>query len=282
MIKVGNQTNSQDPQAVNSRVFVGNLNTFQASKSDVEKLFQRYGRIAGISMHKGFAFVQFTNGFDARSACIGEDERYIFGQTLDVNMVSEPKQVLAVKKQQQQQKYSAGQNGSAASQQSSVNNNNNERTADFIGDSDGDVVGVDSRCCCGHSDSSAISPHNQQLTDSAHFCLDNVKTYSSPDILICGDCRELFGDVMDMIEHKQSTCKLRFVCKCDEIESGSGERHGQMTCSLCMAVFSSAWDMMVHFQSAHTVNIYRLSNSHKEVKSTARDVTRSEMTPTLV
>ncbi|XP_046673686.1 uncharacterized protein LOC124362840 [Homalodisca vitripennis] len=28
MSKVGNQTNSQDPQAVNSRVFVGNLNTY--------------------------------------------------------------------------------------------------------------------------------------------------------------------------------------------------------------------------------------------------------------
>lgn len=45
--KVGNQTNSQDPQAVNSRVFVGNLNTFQCSKTDVERMFQRYGRIAG-------------------------------------------------------------------------------------------------------------------------------------------------------------------------------------------------------------------------------------------
>ncbi|KAL1130784.1 hypothetical protein AAG570_012025 [Ranatra chinensis] len=46
MSKVGNQTNSQDPQAVNSRVFVGNLNTFQCSKTDVERMFQRYGRLA--------------------------------------------------------------------------------------------------------------------------------------------------------------------------------------------------------------------------------------------
>lgn len=66
--KVGNQTSSQDPQAVNSRVFVGNLNTFQVVKVDVEKTFQKYGRIAGISMHKGYAFVQFTPPFDARSA----------------------------------------------------------------------------------------------------------------------------------------------------------------------------------------------------------------------
>jgi RNA recognition motif-containing protein len=34
------------------RVFVGNLNTFQIVKTDVEKIFQKYGRIAGISMHK--------------------------------------------------------------------------------------------------------------------------------------------------------------------------------------------------------------------------------------
>ncbi|EEB19255.1 conserved hypothetical protein [Pediculus humanus corporis] len=80
--KVGNQTNSQDPQAVNSRVFVGNLNTFQCSKTDVERMFQRYGRIAGISMHKGYAFVQFTNPFDARSACLGEDGRTVLGQIL--------------------------------------------------------------------------------------------------------------------------------------------------------------------------------------------------------
>jgi hypothetical protein len=47
LCKVGNQTSSVDPQAVNARVFVGNLNTFQVTKTDVEKVFQRYGRIAG-------------------------------------------------------------------------------------------------------------------------------------------------------------------------------------------------------------------------------------------
>ena len=36
----------------------------------------------GISMHKGYAFVQFTNPFDARSACLGEDGRTVLGQIL--------------------------------------------------------------------------------------------------------------------------------------------------------------------------------------------------------
>mgnify|MGYP001486582229 CR=1 FL=1 len=52
LCKVGNQTSSVDPQAVNSRVFVGNLNTFQVTKTDVEKVFQRYGRIAGMQYVK--------------------------------------------------------------------------------------------------------------------------------------------------------------------------------------------------------------------------------------
>ncbi|KFB50566.1 hypothetical protein ZHAS_00018881 [Anopheles sinensis] len=53
MSKLSNQTNSQDPQAVNSRVFVGNLNTFQCSKTDVERMFQRYGRLAATMRYDG-------------------------------------------------------------------------------------------------------------------------------------------------------------------------------------------------------------------------------------
>ncbi|XP_037506299.2 uncharacterized protein LOC119382597 [Rhipicephalus sanguineus] len=82
MTRVGNQTNSTDPAAVNSRIFVGNLNTHVVSKEDVERLFKRYGRIIGISMHKGYAFVQYTDTYDARNAVLGEDGRTIAGQIL--------------------------------------------------------------------------------------------------------------------------------------------------------------------------------------------------------
>ena len=57
--KLSNQTNSQDPQAVNSRVFVGNLNTFQCSKTDVERMFQRYGRLAGENIFALFITKKF-------------------------------------------------------------------------------------------------------------------------------------------------------------------------------------------------------------------------------
>lgn len=116
--------------------------------------------------------------------------------------------------------------------------------------------------------------------------LGNLKTYSNPDILICGNCRELFNDIVDMLEHKKIYCKMRFTCKCDENHrSGCGElksiehqststnkgfqeetvSHGKkvhLKCSQCKEVFSQAWDLMLHVQNAHGVNIYKLSEKN--------------------
>ena len=53
---------------------------------------------------QGYAFVQFTSPFDARSACLGEDGKTLCGQVLDVNMVSEPKAHLTKSKAVKRQK----------------------------------------------------------------------------------------------------------------------------------------------------------------------------------
>uniref|UniRef100_A0A8C8EC10 RRM domain-containing protein n=1 Tax=Otus sunia TaxID=257818 RepID=A0A8C8EC10_9STRI len=71
-----------DPRSMNSRVFIGNLNTLVVKKSDVEAIFSKYGKIVGCSVHKGFAFVQYVNERNARAAVAGEDGRMIAGQVL--------------------------------------------------------------------------------------------------------------------------------------------------------------------------------------------------------
>uniref|UniRef100_A0A8V5GK87 Uncharacterized protein n=1 Tax=Melopsittacus undulatus TaxID=13146 RepID=A0A8V5GK87_MELUD len=86
-----NVTNKTDPRSMNSRVFIGNLNTLVVKKSDVEAIFGKYGKIVGCSVHKGFAFVQFVNERNARAAVAGEDGRMIAGQVLDINLAAEPK-----------------------------------------------------------------------------------------------------------------------------------------------------------------------------------------------
>uniref|UniRef100_A0A2K5ZBK0 RRM domain-containing protein n=1 Tax=Mandrillus leucophaeus TaxID=9568 RepID=A0A2K5ZBK0_MANLE len=79
-----NITNKTDPRSMNSRVFIGNLNTLVA-------IFSKYGKTVGCSVHKGFAFVQYVNERNARAAVAGEDGRMIAGQVLDINLAAEPK-----------------------------------------------------------------------------------------------------------------------------------------------------------------------------------------------
>nr|XP_043884813.1 heterogeneous nuclear ribonucleoproteins C1/C2 isoform X2 [Solea senegalensis] len=86
-----NVTNKTDPRSLNSRVFIGNLNTLLVTKGDVEAIFSKYGKIVGCSVHKGYAFVQYSNERNARAAVAGEDGRMIVGQVLDINLAGEPK-----------------------------------------------------------------------------------------------------------------------------------------------------------------------------------------------
>ncbi|XP_038147830.1 heterogeneous nuclear ribonucleoproteins C1/C2 isoform X2 [Cyprinodon tularosa] len=86
-----NVTNKTDPHSLNSRVFIGNLNTLLVTKADVEAIFSKYGKIVGCSIHKGFAFVQYSNERNARAAVVGENGRIVVGQVLDINLAGEPR-----------------------------------------------------------------------------------------------------------------------------------------------------------------------------------------------
>jgi len=264
--KVGNQTSSNDPQAVNSRVFVGNLNTFQVVKIDVEKIFQKYGRIAGISMHKGYAFVQFTSPFDARSACLGEDGKTL-GQVLDVNMVSEPKAHVtkskAVKRQKEKGEVDGGQQmlgGGGGGQpllaayymSGLVPGHTAITTAKRPRVEEGDIIETE------NADSDMVM--DEEIDIGA------LKSYSAPDILICGNCRLCFDSISSLLTHKRHYCKLRFTCKCedDQLEQ-LDDIPGVLQCSSCGQDFSDPWDLMEHVQDVHTLNIYQLCDDNQNL-----------------
>lgn len=86
----GNVTNSNDPKAKASRVFLGNLNTGYVTREEIESIFGRYGRITGVSLQKGFGFVQYTSEYCARCAVEGEHGRIMANQPLDLKVASEP------------------------------------------------------------------------------------------------------------------------------------------------------------------------------------------------
>ncbi|XP_056277780.1 RNA-binding Raly-like protein isoform X2 [Pseudoliparis swirei] len=89
--QTSNVTNKNDPRSINSRVFIGNLNTAVVTKGDIETIFAKYGKIVGCSVHKGFAFVQYVSERNARVAVARENTRVLAGQSLDINMAGEPK-----------------------------------------------------------------------------------------------------------------------------------------------------------------------------------------------
>nr|CAI5859529.1 unnamed protein product [Callosobruchus analis] len=103
--------------------------------------------------------------------------------------------------------------------------------------------------------------NNQSQKSTTIPPLDQLKVYSNQDILICGNCRELFSELHDLLEHKKTYCKLRFTCKCDTNKSKShldDQTTASLLCVQCKDGFQNAWDLMVHAQAAHMLNIYEL------------------------
>jgi len=263
LCKVGNQTSSVDPQAVNSRAFVGNLNTFQVTKTDVEKVFQRYGRIAGISMHKGYAFIQFTGPFDARSACLGEDGRTICGQVIDVNMVSDPKP---------HQGKGRGTKPTKRSREDSPA----ELDFGLVKNGEDEPLQPSKRNKADQNANSS-SPAAREPFDLAQ-----LKYYDNRDTLICGNCKEMFHNLSDIIDHKKHYCKLRFTCKCapkitntdntDGRDSGLGN-DVVLLCTSCNDSFLNPWDLLLHVQKTHSLHIY--DESEDSILMNSPDATNS-------
>ena len=82
---------TNDPETAYMRVFVGNINTNSVSKQLLSRIFSKYGYITAISMHRGFAFVQFNDYHCARAAARAENGNMIGDQYADCNLAAEPK-----------------------------------------------------------------------------------------------------------------------------------------------------------------------------------------------
>ena len=64
----GRNTSSKDPKMLNSRVFIGNLASEKVGRQDIENLFETYGKVLGVSLHKSYGFVQFDSEESAKNS----------------------------------------------------------------------------------------------------------------------------------------------------------------------------------------------------------------------
>ncbi|XP_028262145.1 nuclear receptor coactivator 5 isoform X2 [Parambassis ranga] len=83
---------SSDPKDLERRIFVGNLPTSDMEKKDLEDLFSPYGKVVGVSMFRGFGFVQFERVEEAEAAKAAQKGRIYKGYKIDVNMAVERRQ----------------------------------------------------------------------------------------------------------------------------------------------------------------------------------------------
>ncbi|XP_074524720.1 nuclear receptor coactivator 5 isoform X2 [Halichoeres trimaculatus] len=83
---------SNDPRDLERRIFVGNLPTSDMTKKDLEDMFSPYGKVVGLSMFRGFGFVQFEHIEEAEAARTAQKGRIYKGYKIDVNMAVERRQ----------------------------------------------------------------------------------------------------------------------------------------------------------------------------------------------
>ena len=75
-------TSSVDPHMQRARLFVGNIEPNRIKRGDLHRLFSRYGDVFGVSIHKGFAFVQMDRERNANRAANYEDNQMFMGSRI--------------------------------------------------------------------------------------------------------------------------------------------------------------------------------------------------------
>ncbi|XP_011311153.1 nuclear receptor coactivator 5-like isoform X2 [Fopius arisanus] len=74
----------KDPSTANCRIFIGNLQTDEMTKMELEEHFSKYGQVIGALMNRGFGFVQFENEESAQAAIRNEAGQMLKGRRIDV------------------------------------------------------------------------------------------------------------------------------------------------------------------------------------------------------
>ncbi len=77
----GTNTTSREPHLERARIFVGNIES-HCHRRDLVKLFSNYGDVFGVSVHKGYSFVQMDRERSANKAINFEDNKMFMGSKI--------------------------------------------------------------------------------------------------------------------------------------------------------------------------------------------------------
>lgn len=141
----------------------------------------------------GYAFIQYSDEMDAINAVIAQDGQLLAGQVIDVNLVTSPKaHQKSAKRDSTKDSCDSNDSCDGASKKARV-----EGQSSVTSGSTSPSVTIKSESpspCSSHSSSCQMD----QLLD----------------IMICGCCKTLFTNIAEFMQHKKTSCRLRFVCRC--------------------------------------------------------------------
>ena len=160
-------TSSREPNAMRARVFVGNLNTGRVSRDDVIQLFKAYGTLAGVTLFKGYAFVQYSNSAEADLSVSALNGYNWNGNVLDVKLA-----VPGVKPS---------------------NAFGSKRGPDVF-------FGVKRQRL------DQVNALNKTYAEKLEEMPEFVSHDETPDTLVCGSCRFVCSRLSDFIEHRKGEC----------------------------------------------------------------------------
>ncbi len=78
----GSNTTRDEPHLKRARLFVGNIEPDKVHRRDLIRLFSEYGDVLGVSVHKGYAFVQMDRERNANKAVNYLDNRTFMGSQI--------------------------------------------------------------------------------------------------------------------------------------------------------------------------------------------------------
>uniref|UniRef100_A0A914HEB5 RRM domain-containing protein n=1 Tax=Globodera rostochiensis TaxID=31243 RepID=A0A914HEB5_GLORO len=236
------ETNSKDPFLQRARVFVGNIMTSKVGRDELIQLFSNYGKLLGVTVFKGYAFVQFSYGTEADLAVSALNGYNWHGATLDVKLAMHGQQPMVPPK--------SILTGNLLGGKGVGKRNKNEVPQQEAAAKDLKRMKIDQGSSS--SGSQELLKHNSaNKTFAAHMDSIGIVPHGDSEILdtlICGGCRYVTNSLADFVEHRKRPCK--FPAK----TVGEPDVLG---CISCDQQFDSSWALLFHHNTAHIRPLYK-------------------------